>query len=63
MTQNVQTSSQPKRRRELDVMGALVVLGLTPFHAAQIFSIVDFHVKNQPPSDLVMPSLGFGLCR
>ena len=50
MTQNSQSSSQPKRRRELDAMGMLVVVGLVFFHSAQIFYYADFFVKNEPPN-------------
>ena len=50
MTRNIPTSTQPKRRRELDVMGMLVVVGLVFFHTAQIFYYADFFVKNEPPN-------------
>ena len=50
MTQNRQSSSQPRRRRELDAMGMLVVVGLVFFHSAQIFYYADFYVKNEPPN-------------
>ncbi|UCC65567.1 MAG: acyltransferase [Anaerolineae bacterium] len=50
MTQDVQTSPQPQQRRELDVMGMLVVVGLVFFHSAQIFYYADFFVKNEPPN-------------
>jgi len=50
MTQNSQSSSQPRRRRELDAMGLLVVVGLVFFHSAQIFYYADFFVKNEPPN-------------
>ena len=50
MTQNSRTGSQPRRRRELDAMGMLVVVGLVFFHSAQIFYYGDFYVKNEPPN-------------
>ncbi|MFC1997608.1 acyltransferase [Chloroflexota bacterium] len=50
MTQTSQSSSQPRRRRELDAMGLLVVVGLVFFHSAQIFYYADFFVKNEPPN-------------
>ena len=50
MAQDIKTSTQPKRRRELDVMGMLVVVGLVFFHTAQIFYYADFFVKNEPPN-------------
>jgi hypothetical protein len=50
MTQNSRTGSQARRRRELDAMGMLVVVGLVFFHSAQIFYFADFYVKNEPPN-------------
>ena len=38
------------RRREVELMGMLVVLGLIFFHSAQIFYYGDFYVKNEPPN-------------
>ena len=52
---------QPKRRRDLEVMGALVVLGLIFFHSARIFDEGDFYVKNLPPSYLVTTVLSFAV--
>jgi len=46
MTQNSQSSSQPRRRREIDLMGMLIVVGLVFFHSAQIFGGGDFYVEN-----------------
>ena len=43
----------PERRRDLDMMRALVVLGLIFFHTARIFDFGDFYVKNDPPSILI----------
>jgi hypothetical protein len=42
--------AKPSRRRELDVMGLVVVMGLVFFHSAQIFNYADFYVKNEPPN-------------
>ena len=50
MTQASQTGTKPARRRELDAMGMLVVVGLVFFHSAQIFYYADFYVKNEPPN-------------
>jgi hypothetical protein len=50
MTQNSRTGSQMRRRRELDAMGMLVVVGLVFFHSAQIFYYADFYIKNEPPN-------------
>jgi len=50
MTQEKQTHTQPARRREMDLMGMLIVVGLVFFHSAQIFAYTDFYVKNEPPN-------------
>jgi len=50
VTQENQTGSQLGRRRELDAMGMLVVVGLVFVHSAQIFYLADWHVKNAPPN-------------
>ena len=42
--------AKPSRRRELDMMGMVVVMGLVFFHSAQIFTYSDFYVKNEPPN-------------
>lgn len=52
---------QPKRRRDLELMGALVVLGLIFFHSARIFDEGDFYVKNLPPSYIVTTVLSFAV--
>ena len=46
MAQAKQTGAQPKRRREMDLMGMLIVAGLVFFHSAQIFGSPDHYVKN-----------------
>jgi hypothetical protein len=51
--------TQPGRRRELDVMGASVVLGLALFHTAQIFSGVGSYVINEPPSTWALMLVAF----
>ena len=50
MAPDAYATARPQRRRELDAMGMLVVLGLVFFHTAQIFYYGDFSVKNAPPS-------------
>lgn len=52
---------QPKRRRDLETMGALVVLGLIFFHSARIFDSGDFYVKNEPTSYLVDAVIAFAV--
>ena len=46
MTQEKQTHTQPTRRRAMDLMGMLIVVGLVFFHSAQIFSGSEFYVEN-----------------
>jgi hypothetical protein len=46
MAQRQQTGAPPKRRREMDLMGMLIVVGLVFFHSAQIFSGTDHYVEN-----------------
>ena len=50
MTQASQTSTKPARRREMDLMGVLIVVGLVFFHSAQIFGGADFYVENTQQS-------------
>lgn len=50
MTQKTDVGTKTQRRRELDAMGLLVVVGLVFFHSAQIFYYADFYVKNEPPN-------------
>ncbi|GAA2293651.1 hypothetical protein GCM10010415_77040 [Streptomyces atrovirens] len=50
------------RRGELDVLRALVVLGLVFFHTALVFSPDDdFYVKNERTTDAVTVLAGFGV--
>ncbi|UUU22306.1 acyltransferase family protein [Streptomyces sp. DSM 40750] len=50
------------RRRELDLLRALVVLGLVFFHAALVFSPDDdFYVKNRDTTDVVTVLAGLGV--
>ncbi|MCO4699716.1 acyltransferase [Streptomyces sp. RO-S4] len=50
------------RRRELDVLRALVVLGLVLFHSALVFSPDDdFYVKNATTTGAVTVLAGFGV--
>jgi glucan biosynthesis protein C len=46
MAQSRQIGAQPKRRREMDLMGLTIVVGLVFFHSAQIFSGTDHYVEN-----------------
>jgi hypothetical protein len=59
MAHDIQTKTQPQRRHDMDVMGALVVLGLIFFHTARIFDTNDFHVKNVPTSQAVQVLVTF----
>ena len=43
-------TTKPRRRRDVELMGMLVVLGLVFFHSGQIFYYGDFYVKNEPPN-------------
>ncbi|MFJ6860422.1 hypothetical protein [Streptomyces werraensis] len=50
------------RRGELDVLRALVVVGLVFFHSALVFSPDDdFYVKNATTTDAVTVLAGFGV--
>ena len=53
MEHSFQASASLKRRREIDFMRALLVLGLIFFHTARIFDTGNFYVKNDPTSVLV----------
>jgi hypothetical protein len=58
MTYSAHSSAQSKRRRDLDLIGILVVVGVVVLHTVQIFSPIVFYVKNAPsnweePSQLV----------
>jgi hypothetical protein len=50
MAQKTDAGTKTKRRRELDAMGMLVVVGLVFFHSAQVFYYADFYIKNEPPN-------------
>jgi len=52
-------AAQPERRRELDVMGALVVVGLAFFHTLQIFSGMGTYVMNEPSSMVALFIVAF----
>lgn len=52
-------AQKPERRRELDLLGMAVVLGLVFFHALQIFSVGDFPVKNEPQSFVATALISF----
>jgi peptidoglycan/LPS O-acetylase OafA/YrhL len=45
-----QSSTQPKRRRDLDLIGILVVGGLVFQHTAQNFAPFVSYIKNAPPN-------------
>ena len=59
MTDRLNTRTRPKRRRELDMMGMLIVVGLVFFHSAQIFGGGDMYVQNEPPSMLALAFVAF----
>ena len=49
----------PERRRDLDLMRMLVVVGLVFFHSARVFDTGSFYVKNDPTSEAVTTGLFF----
>jgi surface polysaccharide O-acyltransferase-like enzyme len=49
---------KPERRRDLDLMRTLVVVGLVFFHSARVFDTGEFYVKNHPPSEFVDVFIG-----
>jgi hypothetical protein len=51
--------TQPERRRELDVMGMLIVFGLVFFHTAQIFARFSFFVMHERSSMVAMFGVAF----
>jgi surface polysaccharide O-acyltransferase-like enzyme len=53
------TIDATRRRFELDLMRAAVVVGVVFFHAASIFDVGDFYVKHRPPSAAVTVVLAF----
>ncbi|MEV6166781.1 acyltransferase [Streptomyces sp. NPDC051954] len=60
-TESTRTTAAP-RRRELDALRALVVVGLVFFHAALVFSPDDdFYVKNADTTDAVTVVAGLGV--
>jgi glucan biosynthesis protein C len=64
MTQNAAgravVDQPPSRRHELDLLRALVVVGLVFFHTAVIFSPGEFPVKAETENPVVTVVLGFG---
>jgi peptidoglycan/LPS O-acetylase OafA/YrhL len=63
---NTETETEPRapapRRRDLDALRALIVLGLVFFHAALVFAPDDdFYVKNAETADAVTVLAGFGV--
>lgn len=59
MNHGARTSAKPERRRELDAMGMLIVVGLVFFHTAQIFGGSDMYVQNEPPSMVALAFVAF----
>ena len=53
-------SGQP-RRLDLDLLRAVVVLGLVPFHAARIFSFDAFYVSNDEKSVVLSAWVAFAV--
>lgn len=49
----------PERRRDLDLMRMLVVVGLVFFHSARVFDTGGFYVKNDPTSEAVTIAVFF----
>jgi hypothetical protein len=46
VTEEKHTHMQPTRRREMDLLGMVIVVGLVFFHSAQIFAGTGFDVEN-----------------
>ncbi|MEU9350334.1 acyltransferase family protein [Streptomyces griseoloalbus] len=62
MSADTERPAAPGRRGELDVLRALVVVGLVFFHAALVFSPDDdFYVKNAQTTDAVTVLAGLGV--
>ncbi|GGW30650.1 acyltransferase family protein [Streptomyces griseoloalbus] len=62
MSADTERPAAPGRRGELDVLRALVVVGLVFFHAALVFSPDDdFYVKNARTTDAVTVLAGLGV--
>ncbi|MFJ1969777.1 acyltransferase family protein [Streptomyces sp. NPDC087903] len=62
MSEETEQPAKTVRRGELDVLHALVVLGLVFFHAALVFSPDgDFYVQNARTSEAVTVLAGFGV--
>ena len=55
----VAATTKPERRRDLDIMRMVVVVGLVFFHSARVFDTGGFYVKNDPTSDLVTIAISF----
>jgi hypothetical protein len=58
-TTRSETRTAPERRGEIDLMRGAVVLGLIFFHAARIFDLLPFNVKNDELSLTLMALVGF----
>jgi surface polysaccharide O-acyltransferase-like enzyme len=59
MINSVLTEAKPERRHDVDLMRALLVFGLILFHAAKIFDLLPFFVKNNEESLTFMVLVGF----
>jgi glucans biosynthesis protein C len=59
MINPVLTTTGAERRRDVDLMRALLVLGLILFHTAKIFDLLPFFVKNDQQSLTLMVLVGF----
>jgi glucans biosynthesis protein C len=59
MIDDAHTTTRPERRHDVDLMRALLVLGLILFHTARIFDLLPFYVKNDEKSLTLMTLVGF----
>jgi glucan biosynthesis protein C len=54
-----ETATRPGRRGDIDLLRALMVMGLILFHTARIFDLLPFYVKNGELSLTFMALVGF----
>jgi surface polysaccharide O-acyltransferase-like enzyme len=59
MIDPIRATTTPERRQDVDLMRALLVLGLILFHTARIFDLLPFYVKNEEQSLALMVLVGF----
>ena len=58
-TTRPEENTRPERRNDVDLMRALMVLGLILFHTARIFDLLPFYVKNNELSLTFTALVGF----